>query len=462
MTAPQTDIKAPAETEYSPLTRLRSSQASPLNGMISVPGDKSISHRSILLGASAVGETRVTGLLEGEDVLATAAAVEQMGAIVERPGEVGGDWVIAGRGVGGLIEPETVLDMGNSGTAARLMMGLIAAQPIKAQMSGDASLNSRPMQRVMTPLEEMGARFEAREGGRMPLTVVGSDRLIPIEYELPVASAQVKSAILLAGLNTDGIMTVIEREATRDHSERMLRHFGADVAVEVLPDGGNRISITGYPELVGQNIVVPGDISSAAFPLVAAAIVPGSDLTVTNIGMNPARTGILDCLREMGADIAFLNERDAGGEPVADVQIRSGELTGIDVPPGRAPSMIDEYPVLSVAAAFAKGTTRMTGVGELRVKESDRLALVARGLEAAGVTVREGDDWLEVDGMGGSPRGGMEVAALLDHRIAMAFLVMGMATTDTVHVDDGSPINTSFPGFVDLMNGIGADMGSAG
>jgi len=430
-----------------------------LTGTITVPGDKSISHRSILLGASAVGETRVSGLLEGEDVLATAAAVEQMGAIIERPADPGGDWVIVGRGVGGMIEPASVLDMGNSGTAARLMMGLLAAQPIRAQMSGDASLNSRPMQRVMTPLEEMGARFESREGGRMPLTVIGSDRLIPIEYELPVASAQVKSAILLAGLNTAGVTTVIEREATRDHSERMLRHFGADVQVEDNPGGGKRISITGQPELTGQTIIVPGDISSAAFPLVAAAIVPGSNLTVTNIGMNEARTGILACLREMGADITYLNERDAGGEPVADIRIKSGGLKGIDVPPGRAPSMIDEYPVLSVAAAFAEGTTRMTGVGELRVKESDRLALVARGLAAAGVTVREGDDWLEVDGLGGAPAGGMEVAASLDHRIAMAFLVLGMGAQSTVHIDDGSPINTSFPGFVTLMNGIGADMG---
>lgn len=447
------------------MTRLRSAKATPLTGTITVPGDKSISHRSILLGASAVGETRVSGLLEGEDVLATAAAVEQMGAIVTRPDHAGGEWSIVGRGVGGLMEPAGVLDMGNSGTAARLMMGLIAAQPIKAQMSGDASLNSRPMQRVMTPLEEMGARFEARDGGRMPLTVIGSDRLIPIEYELPVASAQVKSAILLAGLNTAGITTVIEPEATRDHSERMLRHFGADVQVTDHPGGGKRIAITGQPELTGQTVVVPGDISSAAFPLVAASIVPGSALTITNVGMNPARTGILDCLREMGADITYVNERDAGGEPVADIMIKSGTLTGIDVPPERAPSMIDEYPVLSVAAAFAEGTTRMTGVGELRVKESDRLALVARGLEAAGVTVREGDDWLEVDGLGAAPQripqGGMEVAASLDHRIAMAFLVLGMASAETVHVDDGSPINTSFPGFVDLMNGIGGDMGAA-
>ena len=444
------------------VTALRSSAATPLSGSIAVPGDKSISHRAILLGASAVGETTVTGLLEGEDVLATAAAVEQMGAIVTRPtnngGEPGGEWRIAGRGVGGLAEPETVLDMGNSGTAARLMMGLLAAHPIHAQMTGDASLNSRPMQRVMTPLERMGARFEARDGGRMPLVVIGSDELIPIEYELPVASAQVKSAILLAGLNTAGITTVIEPEPTRDHSEHMLRHFGAEVVTEELPGGGRRISITGRPELTARDIAVPGDVSSAAFPLVAAAIVPGSELTITGVGINPLRTGILSCLEDMGAAIRYANRRDDAGEPVADITVKAGPLKGIDVPPGRAPSMIDEYPILSIAAAFAEGTTRMTGIGELRVKESDRLAAVATGLRDAGVTVREGDDWLEVDGNGKPPAGGMDVAVSLDHRIAMAFLVMGMASAETVSVDDGSPINTSFPGFADLMNGIGGDI----
>lgn len=441
------------------MTSLRSAKAAPLKGSVAVPGDKSISHRSILLGASAVGETSVSGLLEGDDVLATAAAVEHMGAIVERPSTAGGTWKITGRGVGGLAEPETVLDMGNSGTAARLMMGLVAAQPIKTQMTGDASLNSRPMQRVITPLETMGAQFEARDGGRMPLTVIGSDQLIPIEYELPVASAQVKSAILLAGLNTAGITTVVEPEPTRDHSERMLRHFGADVVTEQTAGGGRRISIVGQPELESRAIVVPGDISSAAFPLIAAAIVPGSEVTITGVGVNPLRTGLLVCLQEMGADLKTANDRTEGGEPVADINVKSGTLRGIDVPPGRAPSMIDEYPILAVAAAFAEGTTRMTGVGELRVKESDRLALVAKGLAAAGVTVREGEDWIEVDGTGASPKGGMRIATSLDHRIAMAFLVMGMATAESVSIDDGSPINTSFPGFAALMNGLGADIG---
>ncbi|MEQ8665023.1 MAG: 3-phosphoshikimate 1-carboxyvinyltransferase [Rhodospirillales bacterium] len=443
------------------MTALRSSQATSLKGTVAVPGDKSISHRAILLGASAIGETTVTGLLEGEDVLATAAAVEAMGAIVTRPATPGGEWCIAGRGVGGLSEPATVLDMGNSGTAARLMMGLLAAHPMRAQMTGDASLNGRPMQRVMTPLEKMGARFEARDGGRMPLCVIGSDELIPIEYELPVASAQVKSAILLAGLNTAGITTVIEPEPTRDHSEHMLRHFGAEVAVEEQSGGGRRISITGQPELTAQNIVVPGDISSAAFPLVAAAVVPGSDVTLANVGINPLRTGILRCLEDMGAGFTYANQREQAGEPVADIRIVAGPLKGIDVPPERAPAMIDEYPVLAVCAAFAGGTTRMTGIGELRVKESDRLAAVARGLSDAGVTVREGDDWLEVDGTGNAPKGGMEVAVSLDHRIAMAFLVMGMASRETVSIDDGSPINTSFPGFAELMNGLGGDIGPA-
>ncbi len=428
-----------------------------------MPGDKSISHRAVLLGASAVGTTEINGLLEGEDVLATAAAVEQMGAIVERPMAPGGQWRITGRGVGGLAEPAGVLDMGNSGTAARLMMGLVAAHPMRAAMSGDASLNGRPMQRVMTPLEKMGAQFVARDGGRMPLTVIGSDELIPIEYELPVASAQVKSAILLAGLNTAGRTTVIEPVPTRDHSERMLAHFGAEIETEILQNGGRRIAITGRPELTASAVDVPGDISSAAFPLVAAALVPGSNLTVAGVGVNELRTGILDCLQEMGAAISIANRRDAAGEPVADITVLAGPLTGIDVPPERAPSMIDEYPVLAVAAAFANGVTRMTGIGELRVKESDRLATVAAGLEAAGVRVEQGEDWLAVHGAGeapqGAPRGGMTVAVSLDHRIAMAFLVMGMAARETVAVDDGSPIATSFPGFVALMNGLGADMG---
>lgn len=443
------------------MSSLRSAKAAPLKGAIAVPGDKSISHRAVLLGASAVGESRISGLLEGEDVLATAAAVVAMGADVMRPATPGGEWIVAGRGVGGLATPASVLDMGNSGTAARLLMGLLAAQPVTAQMSGDASLNSRPMQRVITPLEQMGARFQSRDGGRLPLTVIGSDQLMPIGYELPVASAQVKSAVLLAGLNTAGTTTVIEPVPTRDHTERMLRHFGADILCEEPAEGGRRISITGHPEITGCDITIPGDISSAAFLLAGAAIVPGSDLTITGVGINPLRMGIVACLRDMGANLAVDNERSQGGEPVGDLRIRAGTLKGIDVPPERAPSMIDEYPILAVVTAFAEGTTRMTGIGELRVKESDRLAKVARGLSEAGVVVREGADWLEIDGTGHPPRGGVTARVSLDHRIAMAFLVMGMASAGAMCVDDGDPIGTSFPGFVDLMNRVGADMGDA-
>ncbi len=414
-----------------------------------------------MLGGIAVGETVIDGLLEGEDVLCTAVAMEQMGAEVIRPEAPGGIWRIYGRGVGGLSEPANVLNMGNSGTAARLLMGLMAAHPFTTFFTGDASLNDRPMARVTTPLAQMGASFHTRSDGRMPLAVMGTDQLVPIEYALPVASAQVKSAVLLAGLNTAGQTTIIEPQPTRDHSERMLAHFGADIVTRELPDGGRRITLSGHPELTGQNVRVPGDVSSAAFPIVAGLVCPGSALTVTGVGLNPLRAGLIKTLQEMGASLTLENERVEAGEPLADIAIVAGPLKGIDVPPERAPSMIDEYPVLAMAAACAEGPTRMTGLGELRVKECDRLDAVARGLEACGVRIEEGDDWLIVHGTGGTdskPKGGATVPVHLDHRIAMSFLVLGMASATAVSVDDASPIATSFPRFMDLMNGLGASI----
>lgn len=433
--------------------------ASSLTGRIQVPGDKSISHRSLIFGACAVGETRISGLLEGEDVLCTAESMRALGAQVTRTGD--GAWSVTGVGVGGLAEPDRVLDMGNSGTGVRLVMGLVASHPFVSFFSGDASLSGRPMERVMGPLRQMGAEFTARRGGRLPLAVQGTDALIPIEYELPVASAQVKSAILLAGLNTAGTTTVIEPKPTRDHTELMLRHFGADVSVEETDAGGRRISLVGQPELSARDVVVPTDISSAAFPMVAALLVDGSEVRIDNVGLNPLRTGLLDTLLEMGADIKLENKRTEAGEPVADLLVRgTGPLTAITVPASRAPSMIDEYPVFAMAAALANGDTRMEGLAELRVKESDRLDAVARGLEMCGVETEEGDDWLVVKGSNGQrPKGGGPVAVHLDHRIAMAFLVLGLVSETPVSVDDGAPIATSFPGFVDLMRSLGADLG---
>lgn len=434
---------------------LRSSSTGALAGTIRVPGDKSISHRSLMLGAVAVGETVIHGLLEGEDVLNTAAAMRLLGAQAERGGD--GVWRVRGVGLGGLGEPAQVLDMGNSGTAARLLMGLVASHPITCVFTGDASLNKRPMARVTGPLEQMGARFVGRSGGRLPLTVVGSDRTVPITYRLPVASAQVKSAIILCGLNTAGTTTVIEAEPTRDHTELMLRHFGATVTTERMEDGALAVSVVGQPELTGRAIVVPADPSSAAFPAVAALLRPGSELLLPGVGMNPRRTGLYDTLVEMGADIAFENRRDEAGEPVADLRVKHGPLKGIVVPADRAPSMIDEYPILAAAAACAEGTTVMLGLKELRVKESDRLAMVADGLTKCGVKVEVGaDDSLTVYGTGKPPQGGATVATAMDHRIAMSFLVLGMATSEPVQVDDGAFIDTSFPGFVALMNGVGA------
>ena len=439
---------------------LVSHRAGRLEGTARVPGDKSISHRALMLGALAVGETRIDGLLEGEDVLATAAAMRVLGAQVTH--EADGTWRVAGRGVGGLAEPDRVLDMGNAGTAARLITGLLAAHPFASFLTGDDSLRTRPMERVMAPLRAMGAGFVSRAGGRLPLAVLGSDQLVPITYELPVASAQVKSAVLLAGLNTAGRTTVVEPSPTRDHSENMLRHFGAEVTVEKLAGGGRAVSLTGHPELIGSAVIVPGDISSAAYPLVAALIVPGSRVVLENVGINPLRAGLLACLTEMGADIELANRREAGGEPVADLVAKAGPLRGIDVPPERAPSMIDEYPILAVAAACAEGTTRMTGLSELRVKESDRLDAMAKGLTACGVRVEEGPDFLIVHGMGKAPKGGGAIAANLDHRVAMTFLVLGLASAEPVGVDDGSPIDTSFPDFVPLMNGLGGRIRNAG
>lgn len=433
---------------------LTSAAARALSGAVQVPGDKSISHRSLMLGGIALGKSRIWGLLEGEDVLATAAAMRLMGASVERLAD--GSWDVAGRGVGGLAEPDEVLDMGNAGTGARLLMGLVATHPMTTFFTGDASLRSRPMRRVIEPLARMGATFTARDGGKLPMAVVGTTRPVPIAYDLPVASAQVKSAILLAGLNTPGITRVVEKEATRDHTERMLQGFGAKVVTEILPGGGRVVSIEGQPELLGRTIRVPGDPSSAAFPLVAALIVPGSRITLPNVGINPSRTGLIATLLEMGADIVLANQRDEGGEPVADLVVTHRPLAGIDVPAGRAPSMIDEYPILAVAAAFAKGTTRMRGLSELRVKESDRLSAVARGLAASGATVTVEDDDLIVTGTGAAPAGGATIATNLDHRIGMAFLVMGMASKDPIRIDDARTIATSFPGFAALMNGLGA------
>ncbi len=437
---------------------LLSRHAGALSGVTRVPGDKSISHRALMFGALALGESRIEGLLEGEDVLRTAAAMRALGARVERGTD--GTWRLWGRGVGGLTEPADVIDMGNSGTGARLLMGLVATHPFTTVLTGDASLRSRPMKRVTDPLGLMGAGFVARGGGRLPLAVTGTDMPLPIRYDLPVASAQVKSAILLAGLNTPGKTTVVERAATRDHTELMLRAFGAEVTVEPLAEGGNAISVTGHPELTGRPVIVPGDPSSAAFPAVAALLVPGSDIHLPGVGINPLRDGLYRTLLEMGADIRFDNCRDQAGEPVADLTIRASTLTGVDVPADRAPSMIDEYPILAVAAACARGTTRMRGLAELRVKESDRLALMAKGLAACGIAVEEEADALIVHGTGSPPAGGATIAVHLDHRIAMSFLVLGMVARDPVTIDDGAAIDTSFPGFVPLMNGLGARIGA--
>ncbi|MBH9538616.1 3-phosphoshikimate 1-carboxyvinyltransferase [Novosphingopyxis sp. YJ-S2-01] len=434
----------------------RFAPSGPLTGTVSVPGDKSISHRSLMLSALAVGESRITGLLEGEDVLATAAAMRAMGADIVRGDD--GVWTVHGVGVGGLMQPGQALDMGNSGTSTRLLMGLVASHAITCTFTGDASLSHRPMGRVIEPLSAMGADISATPGGRLPLMVRGLAPAVPLEYRLPVASAQVKSAVLLAGLNTPGVTRVIEPVATRDHSERMLKGFGADISVETDADGARIISITGEADLKPQTIAVPGDPSSAAFPIVAALIVPGSDVTLTGIGMNPTRAGLIGVLRDMGGDIETLDEREVGGEPVADLRVRHSALSGIDVPPEIAPSMIDEFPVLFVAAAFAKGTTRTSGLDELRVKESDRIAVMAAGLAEIGAQVEEAEDGLTITGTGGDmlPGSAHPIASSLDHRIAMSFAVAGLHCREGASVDDMHPVQTSFPTFEPMLRGLAA------
>ncbi len=435
---------------------LTSRQCGALSGSAKIPGDKSISHRSIMFGALAVGETIISGLLEGEDVLHTASAMRAMGAKIHCGDD--GLWRVHGVGVGGLQEPDSVLEMGNSGTSTRLLMGLVGGHDIAATFTGDASLVKRPMGRVIKPLEMMGAQFLGRSEGRLPLSVRGARDCLPIEYRLPVASAQVKSAILLAGLNAPGRTTVIEAHPTRDHTENMLRHFGVEVGKEKAEDGADAIYVCGHAELQACAVDVPGDPSSAAFAVVAALITEGSDITLPNIGINATRIGLFTTLQEMGGSIEFMNERVSAGEPIADLRIRgTGELKGIDVPEDRVPSMIDEFPILAIAAACAGGTTRMRGLAELRVKESDRLLMIAKGLKACGVTLEMGDDSLTVHG-GKAIAGGAQIETALDHRIAMSFLVLGMVAEAPIEIDDAAPIKTSFPNFIDLMNDLGGDI----
>ena len=440
---------------------MRASSSRPLKGEVSIPGDKSISHRSLILGALAIGQTRITGLLEGQDVLDTARAMVGFGAQVEKV--EGGEWYVEGVGVGGFAEPETVVDCGNSGTGVRLIMGAMATTPINVTFTGDHSLNSRPMGRVTDPLSKFGVATFGRSKGRLPMTIVGARSPIPIQYTVPVPSAQVKSALLLAGLNVPGDTIITETEKTRDHTERMLSSFGAEIKVE---DYSNRrlITLSGYSELKGQNVRVPSDPSSAAFPICAAITVEGSDILVPNITLNETRAGLFTTLIEMGANLSFENEREESGEPVADIRACfSPDLQGIEVPPERAASMIDEYPILAVAAANASGETIMRGVRELRVKESDRIDAMAKGLRSNGVSVDEGKDWWIVKGNGaGSVKGGSTCQTFLDHRIAMSFLILGLSSQKYIDIDDCSPINTSFPNFIQLMRELGANLEARG
>ena len=437
-----------------------STQAKALRGTTAVPGDKSISHRSLMLASQALGTTTIHGLLEGEDVLATAGALRHCGVPITR--EENGTWVVSGRGIGGLHEPAEVLDMGNAGTAARLMMGLLAPYPFTSFFTGDASLRKRPMQRVIGPLTEMGAVFWSREGGRLPIAMKGTSQPSPITYTLPVASAQVKSAILLAGLNTAGTTTIVEREATRDHSERMLRFFGIDVSTTDKSDGSVVISLRGQPPQKAEDreLRVPADPSSAAFPIVAALLVPNSEVTVTDVCLNPLRTGLFDVLKKMGADITISNMREIGGEPVGDITARTSKLREVDVPAHIAPSMIDEYPILAIAASCARGKSVMRGLSELRVKESDRLAAIIAGLRACGVDAIEDGDNLIVTGRGAAPVGGATITTHYDHRIAMSFLVLGLVSAKPITVDDARAIATSFPSFMPLMKELGANLSS--
>jgi 3-phosphoshikimate 1-carboxyvinyltransferase len=440
---------------------MRAAGARPLAGRVRTPGDKSISHRAMIFGLCAAGVTEVSGLLEGEDVLRSADAARALGATVERLAP--GRWRVRGVGVGALLEPEAPLDFGNAGTGSRLIMGLVGGHPVRATFDGDASLRKRPMRRVLDPLTQMGAEVVSEApGGRLPLVLRGPRATIPIVYESPVPSAQVKSAVLLAGLNAPGETTVIEREATRDHTEKLLAWFGAKVSVAPHGTHGRRVTLVGQPELEPRPIAVPADPSSSAFPIVAATLVPGSDVVVEGVMMNPLRIGLITTLREMGADITEIDRREEGGETVADLRVRHAPLRGVEVPAERAPAMIDEYPVLAVAAAFASGETRMNGLAELRVKESDRLAAVAEGLACTGVAHRIVGDDLIVTGDGRPPRGGgAAVSTQMDHRIAMSFLVMGLATREPVTVDDVSFIATSFPDFVPMIRAMGGELADA-
>ena len=438
-------------------TVMRALSSSSLKGVVSIPGDKSISHRSLILGALAIGQTRITGLLEGQDVLDTAKAMVAFGAVVEKNDQ--SEWLVDGVGVGGFAEPSTVVDCGNSGTGVRLIIGAMSTTPINATFTGDHSLNSRPMERVTNPLSKFGVTTFGRSKGRLPMTVIGARSPIPVKYDVPVPSAQVKSALLLAALNAPGETIITEKEITRDHTERMLSSFGADISVENISNRRS-IKLCGHSELNGQNICVPSDPSSAAFPICAAIIVEGSDIFVPNITLNETRAGLYKTLIEMGANLSFENEREESGEPVADIRaFFSPDLKGVEVPPERAASMIDEYPILSVVAANATGKTIMRGVKELRVKESDRIDVMAKGLRANGVFVDEGEDWWAVKGNGmGSVKGGSICQTFLDHRIAMSFLVLGLSSQNYVEIDDCLPIKTSFPNFIELMLEIGANM----
>jgi len=447
--------------------KLSSSKSKVFKGEPIIPGDKSISHRSLMFGGIAIGQTIIHGLLEGEDVHATANAMRTMGAEITRHED--GTWECHGVGIGGLKSPESILDMGNSGTSTRLLMGLVGGHNIMAQFMGDASLNKRPMGRVIKPLEKMGAEITAREGGLLPLTLQGPQDVLPITYELPVASAQVKSCVLLAGLSAMGKTSVIEKIPTRDHTENMLRHFGVPVKVENLSEGGQKITVTGQHDLKATEVHVPSDPSSAAFIVVAALLNKDSDITVKNILMNDRRNGIFTTLIEMGADITIKNTRIEAGEEVADLHVKGGKtLKGIDVPAARVPSMIDEFPIVTVAASCAEGTTTMTGLEELRVKESDRLLMMYQGLEKCGVDLEMGDDWLTIKGTGkptfglaGGIKSNTQIETALDHRIAMSFLVLGTASENPIIIDDGAPIKTSFPNFINLMNKLGADIKEA-
>lgn len=438
-------------------TVMRALSSSSLKGIVSIPGDKSISHRSLILGALAIGQTRITGLLEGQDVLDTAKAMVAFGAVVEKNDQ--SEWLVDGVGVGGFAEPSNVVDCGNSGTGVRLIIGAMSTTPINATFTGDHSLNSRPMERVTDPLSKFGVTTFGRSKGRLPMTVIGARSPIPVKYDVPVPSAQVKSALLLAALNAPGETIITEKEITRDHTERMLSSFGADISVENISNRRS-IKLCGHSELNGQNICVPSDPSSAAFPICAAIIVEGSDILVPNITLNETRAGLYKTLIEMGANLSFENEREESGEPVADIRACfSPDMKGVEVPPERAASMIDEYPILSVVAANATGKTIMRGVKELRVKESDRIDVMAKGLRTNGVFVDEGEDWWAVKGNGmGSVKGGSICQTFLDHRIAMSFLVLGLSSQNYVEIDDCLPIKTSFPNFIELMLEIGANM----